>query len=131
MKIYEDEPDYSCKSNVPYKKEPTTAVIIEMPIAFITMDCCVINVGTFQNNIKEGLSLYTCSSKTGVDLLFDLWNEHDDYLAWEKAIAEAQETNARKLNKLQQARNTISLLRSLKSLQSSENAKVPTEAGTW
>lgn len=118
--------------DVPNKREPTTAVIIEMPVAFITMDCCIINVGTFQSIIKEGLSLNTCTSNTGVDLLFDLWNEHDDYLAWEKAIVEAQETNRRKLNKLQQARNTISLLTSLNSLKSSEYAqsRVPTETGT-
>ena len=133
MRIYDDDRDGRRSDNDVIKtKELTTSVLLEMPIAFVAMECCILDTGTFQRSTKKGLSLKASSSNTGVDLLFEVLNEHDDYLLWEKAILEAQEATRRNLNRLKQAKNTISLLTSVKSFKSYELvlSKVPSEAGT-
>ena len=90
-----------------------------MPVAAITMNKSVVDLGIFKSAKKNRLTLNTTGSgwaydalDMGIDLLFDKGNAYE-YSVWEKAILKAQEINRSKANLLKRARDEISLLASL------------------
>ena len=85
-----------------------------MPLAFVTMNKFLVDLGTFKSDKKKVLSINpnTFDSDAGVDLMFDEENDHELSI-WENGILEAQEIQRTKANRLRQARNDISLLESL------------------
>ena len=111
--IYEKEYDCPNKLYVPNNTEPTTEVLIKIPVdeSMQTL-CSVFDVGTiFKKKRSKGLTLTTDTSSidgvhssSGVDLVFDTDTE---FSAWDNAILKAQEMNGNKENYLKQARDTL------------------------
>ena len=82
-----------------------------MPLAFVTLNKAIVDLGTFKSEKKKVLSLNpsTSDSDAGVDLMFEEENEHEISL-WENAILEVQEIHQSKANRLKQAKDEITRL---------------------
>ena len=104
--IYDSEID--CPNNVPVpgKEETTTEVLMKIPIDRSMENVCrLFDVGTlFKKKKSKGFTINTANSNIGADLVFDT---EPEFLAWDKALVEAQEMNQSKGTWLKQAKVTL------------------------
>lgn len=121
LKIHEDESNNSNDRKLKGSFESEAKVVLKIPIMFSTYYYKNEKEYVDRRFTKKILSITSSTSKIALDLIFDAEKEKSDFITWKKCLDEAKEICHNKINRLQQAQNTVSFLAKMNASTSSKS----------